>query len=74
MSNESCEEGLKIYVTSRGGQYVKAEELLANPEVREIIKKWHRFPLSGSHLARLRVSRTNYFSEKDHPNSQLNIS
>ena len=32
-------EKVKIYVTSRGGVYVKAEELLANPEVREKIKK-----------------------------------
>lgn len=45
MSNESCEEGLKIYVTSRGGQYVKAEELLASSEVREIIKKMAQIPV-----------------------------
>ena len=39
MSDNSSEEGLKIYVTSRGGQYVKADELLASPKVLEIIKK-----------------------------------
>ena len=39
MSENTSEEGLKIYVTSRGGQYVKADELLASPEVLEIIKK-----------------------------------
>lgn len=45
MSNESSDEGLKIYVTPRGGQYVKADELLASPEVREIIKKMADIPV-----------------------------
>ena len=39
MAKNASEEGLKIYVTSRGGQYVKADELLANPKVRELIRK-----------------------------------
>ena len=45
MSNNSSEEGLKIYVTPRGGQYVKADELLASPKVREIIKKMADIPV-----------------------------
>ena len=45
MSENTSEEGLKIYVTSRGGQYVKADELLASPEVREIIKKMADIPV-----------------------------
>ena len=39
MAKNASEEGMKIYVTSRGGQYVKADELLANPKVRELIRK-----------------------------------
>ena len=45
MSKNTSEEGLKIYVTSRGGQYVKADELLASPKVREIIKKMADIPV-----------------------------
>ena len=45
MSENTSEEGLKIYVTSRGGQYVKADELLASPEVLEIIKKMADIPV-----------------------------
>ena len=45
MSENTSEEGLKIYVTSRGGQYVKADELLASPEVLEIIKKMAKIPV-----------------------------
>ena len=45
MSENTSEEGLKIYVTSRGGQYVKADELLASPKVREIIKKMADIPV-----------------------------
>ena len=45
MSKNASEEGLKIYVTSRGGQYVKADELLASPKVREIIKKMADIPV-----------------------------
>ena len=45
MSKNTSEEGLKIYVTPRGGQYVKADELLASPQVREIIKKMADIPI-----------------------------
>ena len=45
MSKNTSEEGPKIYVTSRGGQYVKANELLASPKVREIIKKMADIPI-----------------------------
>ena len=45
MSKNTSEEGPKIYVTSRGARYVKAEELLASPEVREIIKKMAQIPV-----------------------------
>ena len=37
--------GQKLHVTSRGGQYVKADELLASPKVREIIKKMADIPV-----------------------------
>ena len=39
MSKNASEAGLKIHVTPRGGVYVKPDELLANPKVREKIKK-----------------------------------
>ncbi len=45
MAKNTSEEKLKIYVTPRGGQYVKAEELLANPKVREIIAKMAKIPV-----------------------------
>ena len=45
MAKNTSEERLKIYVTPRGGQYVKAEELLANPKVREIIAKMAKIPV-----------------------------
>ena len=45
MAKNTTEERLKIYVTPRGGQYVKAEELLANPKVREIIAKMAKIPV-----------------------------
>lgn len=45
MAKNTSEERLKIYVTPRGGQYVKAEELLANPKVREIIAKMAEIPV-----------------------------
>lgn len=45
MSKNASEEGLKIYVTSRGGQYVEADELLDSPKVREIIKKMADIPV-----------------------------
>ena len=48
-------EKVKIYVTSRGGVYVKAEELLANPEVREKIKK----------MAEISVGKSSGMSSKD---------
>ena len=70
MSKNTSEEGPKIYVTSRGARYVKADEVLKSPKVRKAIEKMAIFPLSRSHLARLRVSSTNYFSKKNHPNSQ----
>ena len=39
MSKNTSEERPKIYVTPRGGVYVKPEELLANPKVLEKIKR-----------------------------------
>ena len=45
MAKNTPEKRPKIYVTSRGGVYVKAEELLANPEVREIIAKMAKIPV-----------------------------
>ena len=45
MAKNTSEERLKIYVTPRGGQYVKAEELFANPKVREIIAKMAKIPV-----------------------------
>ena len=39
MAKNESEEKLKIYVTPRGGVYVKPEELLANPKVLEKIKR-----------------------------------
>ena len=37
--NTSEERRPKIYVTSRGARYVKADEVLASPEVQAKIKK-----------------------------------
>ena len=45
MSKNTSKKGLTVYVTSRGGQYVKADELLDSPEVREIIKKMADIPV-----------------------------
>ncbi|MDE0085442.1 MAG: hypothetical protein OXU23_07000 [Candidatus Poribacteria bacterium] len=39
MSKNSLEEGPKIYVTSRGARYVKADEVLKSSKVRKGIKK-----------------------------------
>ena len=46
MAKNASEEGLKIYVTPRGGQYVKADELLNDPKVREIIAKMAKIPVA----------------------------
>ena len=45
MAKNTPERRPKIYVTSRGARYVKADEVLASPEVQKKIKKWRRFPL-----------------------------
>ena len=45
MAKNTPEKRPKIYVTSRGGVYVKAEELLANPEVQAKIKKMAKIPV-----------------------------
>ena len=45
MSEKTSKKGLTVHVTSRGGQYVKADELLASPKVREIIKKMADIPV-----------------------------
>ena len=39
MAKNTPEKRPKIYVTSRGGVYVKADEVLASPEVQAKIKK-----------------------------------
>ena len=33
----------KIYVTERGGMYVKPTELLADPDVQKKMEKFHRW-------------------------------
>ena len=45
MSENTSEEGPKIYVTASGARYVKADELLDSPKVREIIKKMADIPV-----------------------------
>ena len=45
MSEKTSKKELTVHVTSRGGQYVKADELLASPQVREIIKKMADIPV-----------------------------
>ena len=45
MSEKTSKKGLTVHVTPRGGQYVKADELLASPQVREIIKKMADIPV-----------------------------
>lgn len=39
MAKDTPERRPKIYVTSRGARYVKADEVLASPEVQAKIKK-----------------------------------
>ena len=45
MSKNSLEEGPKIYVTSRGARYVKADEVLKSPKVRKGIEKMAQIPV-----------------------------
>ena len=45
MSKNSLEEGPKIYVTSRGARYVKADEVLKSPKVRKAIEKMAQIPV-----------------------------
>ena len=45
MSKNTSEEGPKIYVTSRGARYVKADEVLKSSKVRKAIEKMAQIPV-----------------------------
>ena len=57
MSRNAPEKLVKIHITSGGGQYVNADELLAREEVREVIQRMAEVPVEGNSVDQNQINR-----------------